>query len=402
MAGLDAGPEARLRLVIAYAMFVAVAVAEVTAPLGPWARPGVPVLLVSDTPTVVKIDDWLFRVDGPTLVYPPRVPATVRDAAGKELLYLEEVGEQETLVGVIGDPPAELANAVAISPRALHAAAWRALDVFDHLLLTLPAGDEPWVDAVYRWVRAGGSLAGPGARAVFAADAGLGAVADRLDELPPRAIPLPGNIRPDLYAEVAQPAAVSPALRSARWVVLGAAVALALHLLLGARGWIGRRTLLSGLALVAVAAGLLGLLRTGFDYTPVARGRIEILYFGGGMERRRVYEIFLPAGPGAATPEGDAGVPILFRNNFVAWWPAAGRGSTLEEGMIRIFLREELRVADPPDPAVGGEAAPEALWRHERPRGGVWRVQVAAPRRAPAADPAEIPVVLRVEAVRQD
>ena len=128
-------------------------------------------------------------------------------------------------------------------------------------------------------------------------------------------------MRPDVYALVKPVAAASAAFRAARLVVLGAALASAL-LLLGRD--LRLRPLLISLGAVALFAVVAGLVRTRADYTPVARGRLVLSYFGGGVERRRTYLVYRHAGLGAVAPRAPEGAPILFGSNRAPWWRGAG------------------------------------------------------------------------------
>lgn len=345
------------------------AAAEVDAPLGRFARPGVPVLLRSDRPVVVDLDGWTFRVEGTAPVFPPTVPCIVR-VDGDEALRLS--GATDPLTGVIGDIPPGLSGAVPIGPAALAGGSWRALDLFDRILATVPVrGDEPWFREVAQWVLAGGSFAAEDARRLFPDGTGLGAAADRLEDLPPPRIPAPGNVRPDVYALVQETARRSPPLRAARWIVLGAALACALQILLSMRGRMRAATLALGLLAVALLGAGTGLLRTRADYTPLARGRIEVSWSSGGVERLRTYLVYREAGPGAAAPHMPDALPVLFGSNRTPWWRGPGEEVSVGEGMIRIFLVEEVRKAPEPPPLPSGEP-PDGFWVRERPlRGGI-------------------------------
>jgi hypothetical protein len=384
----------------------AVAAAPPEAPLGPYARPGTPVLLRSDSAREVSIDGWRFRLGpGVTWVHPPRVPCVVRDAAGRELLAFAPVPPDTRLVGVVGDIPPDLGarvRAVRIWPQGMRAQHWRALDLFDRILVTAPiARDAPWIPAVTEWVRAGGSLVAQ--ENPLPLGTGLGRVFARIEDagpvLEPR-IPRPGNVRPDVYELVPPPAAHSPALRAARWIVTGAGAALALQILLAALGRMRPRLFWTGVGLVALLGGAVGLVRTRADYTPVAWGRIEVAYYGGGVERRRTYVVFVHAGPGATAPVAAAHTPVLFRAGGDPWWVAPGRGVALGPGMTRIFLVEE--VLSGSGSRLGEKRLPPpAFWEREGPRRGRARA-AAGPEAPPLADPEEFPVLQRVEVVLQD
>ncbi len=401
MAGLGDRPEGPLKFsgILALLALAATSAAGVEAPLGPYARPGVPVLLRSDAPVTVDLDGWTFRVDGTTPVFPPAVPCVVRGEDGKELLRLEDPGDRP-LTGVLGDVPEGLEGAVPIRPVALAAGSWRALDLFDRFLVTGPVrGDEPWFPTVAQWVHAGGSLVVPDARRLFPEGTGLGAVAERAEDLPPPRIPRPGNVRPDVYALVKRVADRSPPLHAARWVVLGAALAGALQVLLALRGRLRAATLLLGLGAVALLGAAVGLVRTRADYTPVARGRIEISYFGGGAERRRTYLVYRHAGPGAVAPRAPDAAPVLFGGDRAPWWRGLGEEAPVVEGIIRVFLVEEVFRAPAPPP-LPGTAVPFDLWALECPRRGDVRVSASTPRAPEAARGA--PLLLGIRALVQD
>lgn len=378
-------------------LLLVLALSGVETPLGNYARPGVPVLLRSDAPTVVEIDGWTYRVDGTTAVFPPSVPCAVRDEEGNELFRLEDPKDR-ALLGVIGNVPPALEHGVEIRPVALAAGCWRALDLFDRVLAPGPVrGDEPWFPCVAQWVLAGGSLAVEDAARLFPEGTGLGAAAERLEDLPPLRIPRPGNVRPDVYDLVERPDRSSPPLRAARAVVLGAAAASALLFALSRRlRW---RPVLLGLGAIALLGALLGALRTRSDYTAVARGRIEISWFQGGVERKRTYLVYRHAGEGAAAPRVLEGVPVLYSANRAPWWRGPGEEAPMEERMVRIFLVEEVRRAPKPPP-LDGPAVPEDLWSREAPRRGTVAA-CASPVRPPVAS-REAPLLLGIRAVVQD
>ncbi len=381
-------------------LLVLLLLAGVEAPLGLYARPGVPVILRSNTPTVVDLDGWMFRIDGTTVVFPPALPCVVRGEDGKELFRLEDPGDRP-LTGVLGeDVPEGLEGARAIRPVALAAGDWRALDLFDRLVATVPVrGDEPWFPTVAQWVLAGGSLAVEDARRLFPEGTGLGAAAERPEDLPLPRFPRPGNVRPDLYALVKPVAAASLPLRAARWIVLGAALASVLTVLLALRGRLRAPALLAGLGAVALLGAGIGLVRTRADYTPVARGRIEVSCFGGGVERRRTYLVYRHAGPGAVAPRAPDALPILFGNNRAPWWRGVGEEVQVEEGIVRIFLVEEVLKAPAPPPLPEPLLASD-LWALERPRRG--EVLVSASRLLAPEAARTGPLLLGIRAVAQD
>jgi hypothetical protein len=386
----------RALLLLVLAASATSAAVEIEAPLGRFAKPGVPVLLRSDRPVVVDLDGWTFRVEGATPVFPPALPCVVR-VDGEEVLRLS--ARPDRLLGVIGDPPPG-SEAVPIREAALAHATWRALDVFDAVLATgTVRGDEPWFPCVAQWVLAGGSLAITDARRLFAEGTGLGAAAESLEDLPPPRIPAPGNVRPDVYELVPEVLESSPPFRAARWVVLGAAAAMALQIVVAMRGRMRARALVLGLAATALLGAGAGLLRTRADYTPVARGRLEISWWKDGVERVRTYLVYRDAGPGAAAPHAPDALPVLYGRNRAAWWRGPGEEAAVEEGVIRIFLVEEVRKAPAPPDLPSGEPLKD-LWAHERPLRG--EVRAGATPVSPPEAVAEAPLLLGLRAVVQD
>lgn len=385
----------------------AVAAAPPDLPLGPYARPGTPVLLRSDGAREVSLDGWRFALGpGVTWVHPPRVPCVVRDATGAELLTLAAVPDGARLVGVVGTVPPDLprgVHAVRIWPEGMRAQHWRALEIFDRILITEPVDRHaPWLPALTEWVRAGGSLVA--AQSPLPVGTGLGRVHLSREEAGPvrePRIPRPHNVRPDLYDLVPPPAPRSPALRAARWIVSGASAALALQILLAALRRMRPRLFWVGVVLVALLGGTVGLVRTRADYAPFAWGRIEVAYYGGGVERRRSYVVFVHAGPAAAAPVAAAHTPILYRAGSDPWWTAPGQAARLGPGMTRIFLVEEVLSGTESRLGGKGHAPPPAFWQRDGPRRGRARA-AAGPERAPVADPEDFPVLLRVEVVFQD
>jgi len=377
----------------------AAVLADVEAPLGRFARPGVPVLLASGEPKDVVLDGWSFRVDGPTPVFPPRLPCVVEDRDGNELLRLEAAPDR--LVGVVGDAPQalEFGDGVRVvrglDLEGLDAAHWRALDHFDRIVKTSPKGSA----ALDAWVRAGGSVVEVGERSV---ETGLGRYVSGLDlaralrragSVRPARIPRPGNVRPDAYDLVGRPAGGGRPLRSARWIVLGVAVACAVLLLLAATGRMEPRLLVAGLAVVAAAGALLGLVRPASEYAPVASGRFEVTYVWNGFARVRAFEVRAFAGPGACAARPAWGAPMLYRAGSPPW------ADPLKEGMVRIFVTEEVRPATRA-PALGpvAEASREVrrFVARARPGSDAWRGLADPSPAPPRADAKDASSLLRV------
>ena len=90
-----------MRLLVLLLLTLPAAAQPLDAPLGTFARVGVPVLLTTNGE--VSIAGWRWRGDGRVLVYPPQLPTTVQGADGR--LELRAVGEGQLLVGVVGPIP---------------------------------------------------------------------------------------------------------------------------------------------------------------------------------------------------------------------------------------------------------------------------------------------------------
>jgi hypothetical protein len=383
-------------------LLCAVATAQDPPPLGPFARPGVPVLI--DGREEVFLDGWTFELDGLTVIHPPRVPFR---ACGHEF---REVRAGKLLVGVAG-ATVEAGRGVRIVPvslRGLQLEHWRALDLFDRIVVG--AGVNAGVEArraLVHWVRAGGCLVTAGWQP-FDECLGRFSTAVSLDEALRKAgpvrsllIPRPGNVRPDIYTLLPRPTEPSPALAAARWTVLGTAVALAIQLLLAARGLISRRALLLGLGAVALLGALVGLARTRADYEPTAGGRIEVRYRDEGTVRIRSYALFTAVGPGASVTAGPDWTPVLFRAGGDAWWPDGSRHCPLADGVIRVFLTERLEGAAEV-PGIGPADHPILDLRgREEPVHGAWKAAAEAGAGSPGAGSTEIPLISGLEFVAQ-
>ncbi|MHC4223081.1 MAG: hypothetical protein ACYSUN_03740 [Planctomycetota bacterium] len=383
-------------------LLCAVAAAEEPPPLGPYARPGVPVLV--DGREEVTLDGWTFELDGLTMIHPPRTPFR---ACGHEF---REVPAGVLLVGVAGATlePKDGQRIIPVNLRGLRLQHWRALDLFDRIVLG--GGATPSAEArssLVQWVRAGGCLVAVGLQPF---DQGLGqlSTAISLEEALRKAGPVrpllisrPGRVRPDIYALLRHPNEPPPALAAARWIVIGTTVALVVQLLLGAYGLISKRALLLGFGAVALLGALVGLVRTRADYEPVARGRVEVRYRDGGTVRIRNYRVFTAVGPGASVRAGPDWAPILFRAGGDAWWPDRSRRCPLGDGVIRVFLTERLE-----DGAVAPEARSEedpnpGLRDREEPVRGAWKAVAVSGSGAPAASSAGILLIAGVEFVAQ-
>ncbi len=327
------------------------AVAEVSAPLGPYARPGIPLPLHSDEDTTVSVDGWTYRLRANEITYvaPMRAPCSVRDEKGNELLRLEAVPAGFMLAAWIGDGPEDLATrmkglddqgVVLVRLKPNKVVLWRAYDLFDRVYtLHLDVFLE-------RWAVAGGSVATTGrsedalriGELVQAADPdGLIALAGPVR---PLRVPRPRASRPDLYKALLPPEISPAALEAGRLVVLVAALAAAVLVLAGAFLRVERRFLLAGLGLVAVAGSVTGRIHTAAADDPLAVGRIEETFVVDLLERRRTYKVVttLRAVP-APMPEPWE-TPVPFRSNPGPWWEEPGVPPNLGAGMTRIFLDE--------------------------------------------------------------
>lgn len=379
-------------------MCAAAARAGVEAPLGPYVRPGVPVVVRTTEPMLLDVDGWAYRVEAEGVIHPARVPCTVRDAGGEVVLRLEAVPAGARIVGVIGSAPGLFGRDARVIPIELPDA-WRALDLFDVVVLSGPAD---WTPVLTTWVRGGGTVLLLAGRDPLDGDLGLGAVVRRAQDVAPRRVPRAGNTRPGVYDLVNPPAGAPPALGSARWVVWGACLAFAVEFVLAALGLLRRRLLLGGLALVAVAGGLVGLVRPRADYTPVACGDLVVSWYQGGWERRQTYRAYTRVGAGARAPEAGPDTPILFGANTSSWWGDPGGGARLGEGIIRIYLHEEVRRGRPALEVVDPPRSPRLQAGLIGGLDPLWRVATTPGLGAPEADPERIPVLGRVEVALQD
>lgn len=307
--------------------------AEVSAPLGPYARPGVPVLLVTKGETELVIEGWRYKAEPLTIVHPPFLPCTVHNAEGKELLRLEQVPPRK-LIGTTGSGfdleggPMQVHIEVAMFPGVY----WRCLDVFDEVV-----GTAPMIDA---WKRAGGD----------------------------REIPRVGNIAPDVYDLVDMPVGASPAWGTARLVIVVTSVVLGALVLLRAH--------LGLIALVAVFGAAAGLLAPRAEFDAEVATELEILYHLPGSTRRRVFTAHTAvAGNAHVTPHPQS-VPLFYRAAADPWWNGVDRSCALEPGVIRLFLTEEIQTAS--RGPEGGEGPMGKLVEAFRPKRGRWRVGISA------------------------
>jgi hypothetical protein len=317
---------------------------EVSAPLGPYARPGVPVPLVVDAKArgmtdYLEVDGQRYFLLRPvTLVHPAALPCRVSDASGKELLRLEPVPEGRTLVGTTGagDDAADGPLRVQIDLRALGALHWPCLDLFD----VVEAPGEAIAD---RWHKAGGGR-----------------------------IPRTGNVLPEVYDGLPAPVPAARVWPTARLFLLAFALVLAAQLLLRAR--------LGPLAAVALAATLLGAVVTRQKYDPLARARIEIVYrpAASGPARVRMFDALSAVGPGARADAPEGAGPVFYQSGNTGWFRDDGSYS-LEPGVTRLFVRDVL--ADRPPLREGAhDGALTALISLFEPKKGRWEVRAGANR----------------------
>jgi hypothetical protein len=323
----------------------------VSSPLGPDARPGVPVALVVKGEAEIVVDGWRYPGEPLTVVYPATLPCTVRAADGRELLRLEPVPKDTLLVGLedgasLPDAPGRLSTPIRTA--GLAAEDWPCLDVFDHVIAPRSG------PALEAWVWAGGTVTRPG------------------EPADPRVLPAlrPGNRGRPVYDVMPSPEAESAAARTMRLVVWGAGTVMALQVLL-----LRRRRFAAGLVGVALVGAVVGFVRTRADYDPVLVTRIHVHYEGGTWFRERIYTAYAAASP--TSFEAPArGVPVFYRAPGDPWWPAADRRCPLEPGIIRLFVEDRAG-------AIGlgggtterGKLAP--LVPYLTPPAGRWRAQLS-------------------------
>jgi len=294
--------------------------AAVELPLGPFARPGVPVLLASDEPAVADLAGWTWRVDGPTEVAPPQLPCTVRLEEGS--LALEPVPEGRVLVGSL-----RAGREDAVPIRLVRGMHWRTLDVFDRIV----AGPcEPWERTILdAWARAGGDVVD-------------GAVSAPAAPLP---VPRAGNVLPEIYDLATARGEGSAAHELARPLALGMAAAFALLLLAGARGRLSARAAVLLCLVVGLAGGAAGAWLTRGAAEPFSEALVRIHYPG----RTREFH-FVQAEWDGAEREAPPGVPFFYRGAGDPWWDGPGRVLLAGEGIVRGFVRD----VDPVEPLREG------------------------------------------------
>ena len=326
------------RLLLAWALFASVAAAGIEAPLGPYARPGIPLPIRADEAGDGDVGGWPYRFgEGWTVVHVPALPCRIR-SGGSELV-MKEVPEGVRLVGVVGSlPPVTIPGLLAVEIR-LDGAEMkygRCFDVFDRVVVAPDAGlARPAELALVHWFRSGGDLViiGPptGETGGEPGNPRRARTVQEALKLAPQEVvfPRPDNGGREFYDLVRAPQGQEPAAGSARWIVLGASLTMALQILLAARGWIGGRALLSGLMTVALLAGVLSAARPRAEFVPLAVGEFVVVYRGGEFSRAERYRIYVATGPGAEVERDPAAVPCFYRSPGDPWWSAA-------EGPIQI------------------------------------------------------------------
>ncbi|MHC4450691.1 MAG: hypothetical protein ACYS0E_11250 [Planctomycetota bacterium] len=291
-------------------------------PLGPFARPGVPVLLTSDAPVDVNLSGWIWRVDGPTEVAPPQLPCSL-PGGSLELAPAE-------LVGVIGK-----AKQGEVAIRLVKGMSWRPLDLFSEIRY----GEvEPWEREILEaWEASRASVS-------FA-----------------------GNVLPEVYDLAPGRGVGSTSMLFARLVAAAMGGALCLLLLLAGRGSLAARPAIVFCALIALVGGSMGAWLTRRGAEPFTEARIVIHYPG----RTRVFRMFRAEWDGAemVAPEG---VPFFYRGAGDPWWAGSDRILRADEGIIRGF-QIDLPVTEP---VRAGDSEPRRLLRkllrRHAPSGAWW------------------------------
>jgi hypothetical protein len=320
-------------------------------PLGARARPGVPVLLTSAMPTTVDLAGWQWRVDGPTLVYPPQLPCDGRAGSDSGSIALRAVPDGAILVGLAGQGRFEPADGVLTQRiRLVPGTPWQALDLFDRIVWTGPDAPTPDERALLlTWIRMGGDVVvAPTLWPDPERDLGLGSL-QRVHApyvtSPARPLPVPrlGNVLPEVYDLVPARGDGSPPLHQARLVFFAMALVLLAELVGGAGGWVGRRHLLGVSLAVAVVGGALGLWLTRRAYRPVAEASVEVVYRPDGDSRfARVRTFRMLRGLGFdAHARAAEGAPFFYRGASEPWWRGADQSMLVDEGVWRGFASDE-------------------------------------------------------------
>jgi len=330
-------------------------------PLGTYARTGIPVVLTSEAPITVDLSGWKWRVDGTTVVAPPRVPCSVR--FGPETLALRAVPDGKLLVGVVGPGQVPASDRTLVERiRLIDGIPWAALDLFDRIVWTgVDRPTDPQRELLLRWVRMGGDLVAP--RGVFTEDdTGLGRIQSVRSQkeasvVAQHPIPRVGNVLPEIYDLAPARGAGSPALHELRLVFLGVAAVLLLGLLGGAGGWIGRRLFFGGTLAVVIVGCALGVWLTRRTFEPFAEAYIEVVYFpaeASEYSRVRLFRIARATGEGAERVASD-GIPLFYRGAGEPWWTDRSGRMQVDEGVSRAFSTDRIAVGISAGEAGGGE-----------------------------------------------
>jgi hypothetical protein len=417
-----------VRVALGLVALVGAAAAADPAPLGRYARPGVPIALRAEGPREVTVGGWTFPLaTGVSYVFTPTVPCLVRDRAGRQLWSFEAVPHDVFLLGLVGPRPAlleeQLEPAVGrpVQVETLHAehlvGSWRAYDLFDLVLVARPATSlTPEVrKALVDWAHAGGRVAVAGRKHAYPGAGGglgwfgFGADADDLLRAflraPRPARPArPAAVRRDLHRRYGRADAevASAPLDRVRAIVLGAALASAVLLGMGVRVRPNRVLFWSALAGANAAGALLGLLLPGRLYQEEAAGRVEVVLAADGYERVRTYRLFSAVAGAPQVAAAPGWLPVLADREAEPWWADTRRACTLRRGRWRIFLVEDVRTAGP-RLEVRTDPVPEVVRREVRAEDlqkGLWdvRVQWRAP---PSNASGPAPLVERIDLRRQ-
>ena len=267
-------------------------------PLGPFARPGVPVLLTSDTPVDVDLAGWRWRIDGPTEVAPPQLPCTIPVEGGA--LPLQAVPEGTPLAGVVGEP-----EEGEVPIRLVRGMSWQPLRIFDSIRWARAERPTSWERELLEAWR----VAGP--------------------------VRAPGNVLPEIYDLTTSRGVGSSSTKFAQVIALAMGGCLLLLLVAGNRGWIPARRTVALCVVVAALGGTVGAGRTHAEAKSFSEARVVIHYPGC----TRVFRLFRAEWDGAEMPAPE-GVPFFYRGPGDPWWSGSDRIVRADEGIIRGFVRD--------------------------------------------------------------
>ncbi len=394
-------------------LFLLLAAPEVSTPLGPYARPGVPALVATSEPATVSAGGWTFAISTSELVFVEQTPCPLTvDNAPQPALTLQPVPKGVRLVGVIGPLPKQASDPTlvftAIRAAFLQTDQWSALDVFDRVLVQ--AGQrvpEQAMAALTLWVLGGGDLvwvdplAGDAWPAVgigrLTRGASFDAVWEAAGPVRPLRVPRAPVAAPEIYDLVGGNVGGSAPLQSARWIVLATSLALLIHLVLARRAGVAPRRAVFGCLLFAAVGTAIGLWRPQADYRALARGKIEIAYRGGGFERVRTFHVMAYAGPGARVVVPPGSQPVVYRVGVGAWWDAPGAPGMLEEGVVRLFVTESIPFAKESSMTPGKTGKMGGVIRARKPGWGSLAAAGSSEIGPPSVDPGSVPHLGRAE-----